>query len=158
MIRTALLVVCLLFPGLALLAQQNVLSAGGNAVSAEGSVSFSVGEIRRWSYENASVKISEGIHQPYEILFMTGTNENPAARAGRVFPNPTGGDLVLQIDLPLTGTFSCRVTDALGTLLAETPVKEAKTEIDLGNRPAGTYIVELYRDRERISSWKVIKK
>ena len=48
-------------------AQQGFVSVGGDSKSADGSVSFSVGQVDYNYYSNASNLVIEGLQQPYEI-------------------------------------------------------------------------------------------
>ena len=66
---------CLLFLALLFLpeayAQQGIPSSGGNAASAGGSVSFSIGQVFFHAQNAANGSIVQGVQQPYEISVVT---------------------------------------------------------------------------------------
>lgn len=74
-----------------------------------------------------------------------------------VCPNPAS-DFV-QIVFPEEALFSpCQMvlSDALGRVLKETPMKYARTKLDLQELPNGFYWLELRRDGKSLGSTKII--
>ena len=76
-------------------AQNNTVSAGGDASGSNGSVSYSVGQVFYTSAEGDNGSISQGVQQAYDIGVITGV-EN-ADIVANLFPNPTVGNVQLNI-------------------------------------------------------------
>ena len=64
--------------------------------------------------------------------------------------------LSLSDNYELTG-LECRIFDANGKFLDRKTVTEFRTELDLTRYATGTYFVNLYRAKQLMKSFKVIK-
>jgi trimeric autotransporter adhesin len=77
-------------------------------------------------------------------------------------PNPTNGEVMMQLDLQQQGMVECYLTDMMGRttmLLAPTqaPAGRFETRFNLSEKPAGLYMVQLYLDGQLRGRSKVIR-
>jgi hypothetical protein len=77
---------------------------------------------------------------------FAGIQESSLLSSMNIYPNPTNGQLSVQLNMPVAGNFEVRINDMLGRTL-ET-VKEQNSlgglyNIDLSSNPNGMYFVEL---------------
>ncbi|MCL1942161.1 MAG: T9SS type A sorting domain-containing protein [Candidatus Azobacteroides sp.] len=74
-----------------------------------------------------------------------------------IYPNPTKGQLTVQIDgLQPEQTVDILVYSLSGSLLLKKTKVGAVTDIDIGSRPAGTYVMKIVSG-ENTTEWKIIK-
>ena len=74
-----------------------------------------------------------------------------------IYPNPTHGDLVIDVtglldEIPIEYS----VYTSSGTLLKKQKLSEHKLNIDFNNYPSGIYVLKL-RLEGKVSEWKIIK-
>lgn len=80
------------------------------------------------------------------VVTSTGVHEQFQADAIHIYPNPTDGDI--QIDVPF-GETECRVSNVLGLTVAKYILPPGKTTVSLSDFPAGIYSVELTSGNQR---------
>ena len=73
---TYLLILALYSLSLNLTAQNNTVSAGGDAEGSNGSISFTVGQVVYTSAEGSNGSVNQGVQQPYDIDIITGIEHN----------------------------------------------------------------------------------
>ena len=114
-----LTVAFLLWVGLSgLQAQQAILSASSNATGNDGSVSYSVGQVAFIEKLGATGTITEGVQQPYEILFMEGIDPKTGIRLEcMVYPNPANAYVKLKIIDRNILPSNCQLNNMNGMLL-----------------------------------------
>lgn len=79
-------------------AHASVNATGGNANSANGSVSYSVGQVFYTTAFSTKGSISEGVQQPFEISVLSGLEDVAGIDlCYSVYPNPTSGKLTLKL-------------------------------------------------------------
>ena len=74
-----------------------------------------------------------------------------------IYPNPTRGQLVIEIqnyDLETLGDIS--IYTATGLLLEKKEITGSNIPFDIGNQPDGMYLLHIKMDG-KISSWKIMK-
>ncbi|MDZ4847164.1 MAG: choice-of-anchor J domain-containing protein [Chitinophagales bacterium] len=60
-----------------------------------------------------------------------------------VFPNPTKGSLVIQLNEQVVGKSTVIVSDLIGKQLLELPVENSRITFDLSEKPEGVYFITL---------------
>jgi hypothetical protein len=139
-------------------AQESVMSANQNAEGTTGTVSYTVGQNFFRMSETAGGTITEGVQQPYEILFMTGIDDPKLLSLGfRVSPNPATTELKLKTDLEMNGLRFALKT-LTGVVVRERNITSRETSITVADLQSGIYFLSLYRDELIMATWKVIKK
>ena len=141
------------------MAQQAVLPASSNATGTGGSASYSVGQVSFKTVESQAGTVTQGVQQPYEILFMTGVDDQKSTSLTcKVYPNPVAAELTLKIEKPVPVNLRYEVRNELGAIVAEGQAGNGETIIPVSGFPAGIYIVILLEDQKQKTTWKVIKK
>lgn len=151
-----------LFTGLflmtAALAQQNTLASGGNALGANGTLSYSVGQIAVQNVSNTQVSLSEGLQQPFEIMVLSNITYDPIYSYVSIYPNPTADILNLSIEKTDT-SLQYELFDINGKIVKSTTQVEASlTPIAVDNLNQGIYFLTISRDNQAVKQFKFIKK
>lgn len=146
------------FVAVSVMAQETIATAGGDISGASGSVSFTVGQIAVQTVSDGNHSIVEGVQQTYQVS-VVGVDDYPdITLSATIYPNPTTNYLTLSLsdNYDLTG-LECRIFDGNGKFLDRKMVTEFRTELDLTRYATGTYFVNLYRAKQLMKSFKVIK-
>ena len=146
----------LLWAGLAQ-AQESINASGGGASGSGGTVTYSVGQVAYTTHTNASVAVSQGVQQAYEV-FMVGFKETELNISLLVFPNPTAHHLTLQISDYKNENLSYQLFDMQGKLLKTGQVKAKQTQINTKFLPSATYFLNVInQENKKVQSYKIIK-
>lgn len=148
------ILLALLFPLLAK-AQSATVSAGADASSASGSISYSVGQIAIGQAENSVGSINEGVQQPYEF-FTIHIDEALQSLGISLFPNPTLSEVVIQLssaEQPLKASFFALD----GSLVEEVRLNALQTKVNVDRWAASTYLLKISDQRGNSGTYKLIK-
>ena len=75
----------------------------------------------------------------------------------RIYPNPTKGILKIEITPIEEGNpIQIQLYDISGKILVNEPNAAPFTELNISDKPAGTYILNIFSDN-RTTQWKIIK-
>jgi hypothetical protein len=143
----------------AISAQQALPAAGGDGTGSGGSVSFTMGQIL-YTTNSSSGNISEaqGVQQPYEISIITEIENRPDIRLKcKVYPNPSIGQLTLEIDRYTGKAYHFVLYDIAGKLLQHKKVVDAVTLISIEKYVPATYLLQVMEEDETIQTFKIIK-
>jgi hypothetical protein len=139
------------------IAQQNTVATGGNASSAGGSVSYSIGQIDYESSSNANGTVSQGVQQPFEI-YPLAVDELFSSLEINLFPNPTSDFIQLTIgDLSKVESLNYQLTDASGRLIQSARIQENNTQIDVQNLSSASYFLNVFVGDQPAKSFTLIK-
>lgn len=138
-------------------AQQIVLAAGGEATGSTGMVSYSVGQIDYITLTGAGGTVTEGIQQPYEILF-NGLNDPRLNLECIAYPNPATTFVRLKIENREIKNLSYRIYSLNGMIVKENLIQEKETIIPMDELMAGTYLLTVSENEIAVNSYKIIKK
>lgn len=140
-----------------LTAQSAVNSAGGNATSVSGSVSYSVGQISYTAVENSSGNIEQGVQHAYEV-FQTGIYGAFPELNLSIFPNPTSQSLHLKFQNDPNNTFEYMISDINGKQILRGDVFDINTTIDLSPLLEATYFLHiLSKKNNSIKTFEILK-
>lgn len=157
--HTLVLVLFLSGAGLSgILAQQAVLSSGGDAASAQGSVSYSLGQVAYTSQSSQSGEVNAGVQQPVKVI-MVG-NEFPISEVTIVvYPNPTQDKLVVDLsgEYPVSGQYALSLYDLYGKILLQERILSASVIVPLDAYAHGMYLLKVSHNTDVIKTFKVIK-
>lgn len=131
-------------------------SAGGYYTDVNaGNLHWTVGEIATSFFENGN-SLAEGFHQTYVDLVVTAIFEAPELNLSLdIYPNPTIGRLTLEGDW-LAGDH-VQIVDLTGRRLVQKQLMPEREEFQLGNYPAGTYLLTILRAGKPLKTFRVIK-
>ncbi|MEO0041101.1 MAG: hypothetical protein RL329_549 [Bacteroidota bacterium] len=98
-------------------------------------------------------RLNPNLFQKKQLLPVSAENQF------HVFPNPTTGFMLLQSNLQLQEPIIVTIYDMNGRLIQETtyPEKNIFMEIEIGNQPAGIYLLSIRQQGNLIFSKKIIK-
>ena len=142
-------------------AQSAIVPVGGDALSNNGSVSYTVGQIAVQTSANTNgVAVGEGVQQPYEIMTV-GVDEYPKIVLNAVvYPNPTDNIAQLQLngfEIPSDG-LRAHLYDGNGKMLQTLTVTDDLTTFHIGQYANGTYYLELRDGKRVLKTFKIIRK
>ena len=137
-------------------AQQNVVSSGGDASSATGSISYSVGQVQYKTIESDSGIVTEGVQQPYEIFEIVAVEELSGPEM-TVYPNPVTDYVLIEIPQFSDEDLSFYLRDMNGRLIQESKIRSSKTEIGMTSLEAGIYFLQVTLDGQKFKNFKIIK-
>lgn len=149
----------LLVGGLMSYAQENIVSAGGDAGGSGGEFSFSIGQVVFESHQGADGSEWQGVQQPYEISVATGSEalENIQLRIS-AFPNPATSFLILKIEQLSLRHLSWQLFDSQGKILRQAPVLDRENRIEVEQLTPATYLLRVLQDNREITLFKIIKR
>lgn len=156
--RNTTLVACLLFATQLFYAQQTISATGGDATGSGGSSSYSVGQMVYTTHTGSNGSISQGVQQSYEIFTLSNTTLSTVNLTAITYPNPTSDYVVLAIsDINLTD-LSYALFDIQGKPIAQATISSKDTQIDMHSLSAGTYLLNVNQNNQKLKSFKIIKK
>ena len=148
--------VLLLGLGLTAQAQQATLSSGGMATGS-GSVAYSIGQIAYTTATNASGSITQGVQQQIEIYTLGVDDFVNISLIMKAYPNPTQGDLTLEItDLKLEN-LTFQLIDLQGRSIENRKIANTNETIKMENLPSATYFLKVTNNNKEVKSFKIIK-
>jgi len=130
-----------------------MVASGGDAVSAGGSVTYSIGQV---SYSNEPAGIMhEGVQQPYE-LFTISVEESFQKIELNLYPNPTLHELSIELPKFMAG-LTASIHDSNGQLMERVQLTSSRTTISAVHWAASTYIISVGDESGNYASYKLIK-
>ncbi|CAN5415202.1 hypothetical protein BH10BAC1_BH10BAC1_19810 [soil metagenome] len=136
-------------------AQEASTTAGGNASSSSGSVSYSVGQVVYTTNTGANGSVAQGVQQPYEIS-TTGLEESGITLNLSAYPNPTTDYLVLQSE-KYSNEMSYQLYNINGQLLETKKIVANTTNIIMEQYASTTYFLKVTQNNKEIKTFKIIK-
>jgi len=161
-IYTTLLIMSFILSGT--IAQEAVVTSGGNASGSSGTVSYSLGQVFYITTIGTNGNsVSEGVQQPYEIFVATSVPEaEDISLSAKVYPNPVTDILMLK-----TGDFReegllYQLFDINGKLLQEKKVTDTEAQIIMSGLQPSTYFLKIIQTDKAapkvLKVFKIIKK
>ena len=155
MIKTITLIA--FFASFTLHAQQTIPAAGGDATGSGGSASYSVGQIVYTTHTGSNGSISQGVQQSFEIFTLSNASLSTVNLIATTYPNPTSDYVVLAIsDINLTD-LSYALYDIQGKPIAKAIISSKDTQIDMHSLSAGTYLLNVNQNNQKLKSFIIIK-
>ena len=155
MIKTITLIA--FFASFTIHAQQTVDASGGDATGSGGSASYSVGQIVYTTHTGSNGSISQGVQQSYEIFTLSNAALSTVNLVATTYPNPTSDYVVLAIsDINLTD-LTYALYDIQGKPIAKAIISSKDTQIDMHSLSAGTYLLNVNQNNQKLKSFKIIK-
>lgn len=145
-------------------AQSVITPLGGDAVGSTGSVSFTCGEVavqrseaRAITVVNITEYFTEGVQQ----AFADSRNAlpTPLPFSVKVYPNPILEWVEIDVDRQGSeSSLNYMVYDLHGQTVAASSIEGDNARINLGEYPAGTYLLRIEtNDRTKSNVYKIIK-
>jgi len=138
-------------------AQEAIPAAGGEASGAGGTVSYTIGQVSYQTESGSAGSVSEGVQQPFEV-FVTSVDKVPGITLNvKAYPNPTQGELWLNIENLKNQDLTYQIYDFSGKLIESNPVRDNQTHISLQNYASATYFLRVMSQTSEIKTFKIIK-
>jgi hypothetical protein len=146
------------------IAQEAVVTSGGNASGSNGTVSYSLGQVFYITTIGTNGNsVSEGVQQPYEIFVATSVPKaEDISLSAKVYPNPVNDLLMLK-----TGDFEeegllYQLFDINGKMLQEKKVTNTESQIIMSGLRPSTYFLKIIQTDKAapkvLKVFKIIKK
>jgi hypothetical protein len=140
-------------------------SAGGYYASAEGSLTWTMGEtvIETQSSNILAVTLTQGFNQPFLNKSITSTPQpnSDVSPIFSVFPNPTSGIIRIRLSRPYDKPVEVALYNTLGQLIQSDlwlPNTSApEKELSLENLANGVYFLQISLEGESLGVYKVQK-
>lgn len=140
-------------------AQQTILSANSNATGSEGTVTYSVGQVAYLTKSGTDGTITEGIQQPYEILYLTGIEEEKGITLEcLIYPNPANRYVKLKIENHDINNLSYQLYNMNGLLLQNMKIGSEETFIPMEDLVKATYFLIITEKDKALRTFQIVKK
>jgi hypothetical protein len=140
-------------------AQQSVVASGGNASGIGGSVSYSAGQVVYTTALGSGGSTAQGVQQPFEIAVVLDLEETKGITLQfTVYPNPTWGNVTLQIENYDIQNLSYTIFDLNGRIIAKDRIISNQTFISMENLASATYYIKIMKINKELKVFKIIKK
>lgn len=138
-------------------AQTAVLATGTTATGANGSVSYSIGQVA-YSQKGANLQVMEGVQQAYEIIVLEVDNEAIPEKNILLYPNPVRDFLNVDFGKEKFQNSRYVLFDSQGKMIKSGNLTQQKTELNMTTLPSSVYIIQIFQDSKNIKTFKIIKK
>lgn len=139
-------------------AQESISASGGNAVSSDGSVSYTVGQVVYSTYLGSDGSVAEGVQQPYEISIVTGLDRAKTFNLKcMAYPNPTKDHLTLKVENFVDQDLFYQLYDLKGKLLKNKKVMSDKSSIAMGKLEPSIYFLKITKGQKEMIVFKIVK-
>ena len=139
-------------------AQQNIMTSGSDASDADGSISYSIGQVDYISSSNSSNFISQGVQQPFEIVTLSGNGIKDIQISAQVYPNPSINQLIISLQNYDYENLSYRLFDMRGREIVEGKIANSETIVNMQPYASAAYILKLVDNNKEIKTFKIVKK
>lgn len=155
LITLSLLLAAGLMPAMA---QQGVVSAGGQAASDDGTVSISVGQVFYHTISGAEGSLTEGLQQPYEVSVVTSIGEvEDIELLFSAYPNPVSDMLTLDVKDGEKDDLHYQLLDFTGKLLREADIRDVQTGISMRELDPAVYFLRITKGNKTIQTFRIVK-
>jgi Secretion system C-terminal sorting domain len=157
-IKSKLLVGMFLGLGVASIqAQHTVVSAGGDAIGTDGTMSYSLGQVAYITTTGSTGTVAQGIQQSYEIVTL-GANNFPEITLNIVlYPNPATSFVNLKIEKTDIYRLEFQLFDINGKQILNQKINQIETKIEIQNLPSTIYYLNVLDQNKKIKTFKIIK-
>ena len=147
----------LLFAASAIHAQLIVASSGNSGSAAGYTVDWTLGEPVIETISGSTHILTQGLHQTKLLATAISEMKFPGLEV-KVYPNPTGRFLNLEIIQTGNELFFYELTDITGRKSVLKQMHTNTEEIDMGSYVSGIYFLNVTtRNREYVTTFKIIK-
>lgn len=153
-----LFALCFGLVALPCLAQENTVAAGGDINNANGSVSFSLGQVLYTYHTGSDGTNNAGVQQPIEF-FTVSIGKNAITDIElHVFPNPSIRNVTLQIKDFDGKERQLRFFSMTGSELFRQKIQSSETTLELENYATGSYLLRVEdENKQEIKTFRIVK-
>ena len=140
-----------------LLAQESLNSTGGDILSPNGSVNYTVGQTIYTTIFDSTGQVIQGIQNPVIEVIDGIESAKQIELTMLVYPNPTSNLLTLNIGNYSPRELTYSLFDLNGKLILTSAIKNEKTTISLQNLARASYVLIVLEQNQPIKSFSIIK-
>lgn len=138
--------------------QSAISATGGTATGTGGTVTYTIGQVTYKTFTGSTGSVAQGVQQPWEISSVTAIEKTVGITLEiSVYPNPTGGVLVLTIKDFNDLNIRYRLYDMNGLLLRDRKIYGEETVISLQDYPSTMYFLHILNKKQDIKVFKIVK-
>ena len=141
-------------------AQNATTTTGGDATGANGSASYSIGQVVYTDVTSPSGSSNQGVQQPYLISIIGGNTITEWSFINlevSVYPNPSSSLIYLNIGNLEFKKISYQLLDGLGQTLRNQIISNSQTQIPINEFASGIYYLKVYDNNSELKAFKIIK-
>ena len=138
-------------------AQESVQNAGGNISSADGSISYSIGQVLYIKNTNPNTSVLQGVQQPYEIQTILNLQNSNILLYLAVFPNPIIDKVILKVQNQNFDHLNFGLYDINGRLILKNRIESETTSIDMQQYSKAVYFLKIFNFATEVKTFKIIK-
>lgn len=138
-------------------AQETSLSSGGNVSGSGGNVSYSIGQTVYTVLSGTNGSVTQGVQQPYEISVVLGVENTHIELEISAYPNPTSGDLTLQLGNADVSLLQFQLFDLNGKLIHSQKIANSTERVSMNDLPNAVYFLKVNDNKNTLKSFKIIK-
>lgn len=142
---------------LQLQAQNNSVTAGGDASGSGGSISYSIGQVDYIQATGSGGTANQGVQQPIEIYVLGNDEFSNIELSAVIFPNPTSNYVTLSINDMYTNELSFTVVDVNGRKIMSEQIRSAQTIVPFEHLQASMYLLSVMNGNSLLKTFKIIK-
>ncbi len=142
---------------LQLQAQNNSVTAGGDASGSGGSISYSIGQVDYIQATGSGGTANQGVQQPIEIYVLGNDEFSNIELSAVIFPNPTSNYVTLSINDMYTNELSFTVVDVNGRKIVSEQIRSAQTIVPFEHLQASMYLLSVMDGNSLLKTFKIIK-
>ena len=136
-------------------------SGGDSFVSDNYQLDWSLGELMVETYQSETNRLTQGFHQENHVSPVTGLGDVPKELVPAIiFPNPTRSNISITVpdELFSRGSLTYSLINLEGQeSISAGAISSQTMTLDLSRQAIGLYLLTIYRNSERIKSFKVFK-
>ena len=138
-------------------AQSVISSSGASSSNAEGSLSWTLGELAISTYSSGDLILTQGFHQTNLVISSIETSKfEPNIK---VFPNPSPDLVNIDLkDIPTPSDYKLFVFDQEGGILINEKISSNNQVISLGSFPAAVYYIRIEGKSGDSKVFRIVKK
>lgn len=140
-----------------LMAQQAAIASGGNATGANGTSSYTIGQVAYLSATGANGTINQGVQQPFEIFTLGNDHYPEIALILMVYPNPTTSLVNLRIENHSLENLNYQLVDMNGRQIQSKKIDASETQITMENIASAIYLLNVMENNKLLKTFKIIK-
>lgn len=152
-IGASIILLLLLINGKAF-SQASPVTSGGEISGANGSISYSIGQVFYQSHEGV---VNEGNIQPYEIFKVTDIDEHLWNGSIETYPNPTTNDLFIKVDRTKIKSGEAVLYDIKGNIINRKELTSDEILLDMERLTPSVYMLCIYINKEKAKTYKIVK-
>ncbi|UGS22192.1 T9SS type A sorting domain-containing protein [Flavobacterium cyclinae] len=142
-----------------IVAQNSVNASGGNLSGANGSVSYSVGQMVYTTNSGTNGSNAQGVQQPYEISeVLSSIDYSELISDLKIYPNPSTDHIKINFINLNNLNLSLKIIDINGKVIKKEDYLQNETTIDVSSYSSNIYFLNIMNKDKLIKSFKLIKK